>query len=180
LNFSKKYLLLVEIPVFCSNIEILDFRELSIIFATKIDNSITQIMAKLLIIYNDYFRYINTSSRIAFNDADSIVVQGRLCSRSGQLCGIIRKYGLFLRDSFPPCNRVFKQTTLGTVTFVNPKTGQNEGPVMRQLVGGSFLYFDTKPDDLGGLNHCQKVQNLEAEYFGLIFFIIFYNLFWII
>jgi hypothetical protein len=60
LNFSKKYLLLVEISVFCSNIEILDYRELSIIFATKIDNSITQNMAKISIIDNDKFRYINT------------------------------------------------------------------------------------------------------------------------
>jgi hypothetical protein len=42
LNFSKKKILLVEIPVFCSNIEILDDRELSIIVATKTDNSITQ------------------------------------------------------------------------------------------------------------------------------------------
>jgi hypothetical protein len=33
-------------------------RELSIIFATKTDNSITQKMAKLLIIENDNFRYI--------------------------------------------------------------------------------------------------------------------------
>jgi hypothetical protein len=60
LNFSKKYLLLVEIPVFCSNIEILDYHELSIIFATKTDNSITPKMAKLSIIDKDNFRYINT------------------------------------------------------------------------------------------------------------------------
>jgi hypothetical protein len=53
LNFSKKYLLLVEIPVFCSNIEILDYRELSIILATKTDNSKNQKMAKLSIIDND-------------------------------------------------------------------------------------------------------------------------------
>jgi hypothetical protein len=58
LSFSKKYLLLVEIPVFCSNVEILDYRELSIIFATKTDNSITPKMAKLSIIDNDNFRYI--------------------------------------------------------------------------------------------------------------------------
>jgi hypothetical protein len=41
INFSKKYLRFVEIPVFCSNIEILDYRELSIIFATKTDHSLT-------------------------------------------------------------------------------------------------------------------------------------------
>jgi hypothetical protein len=62
LNFSKKKKLLVEIPVFCSNIKILDYhRKLSIIFATKTDNSITQKMAKLSIIGNNNFRYINTN-----------------------------------------------------------------------------------------------------------------------
>jgi hypothetical protein len=63
LNFSKKYLLLVEIPVFCSNIQIFKYyREFSVIFATN-DNLITPKMAKLLIINNNNnnFRYINTS-----------------------------------------------------------------------------------------------------------------------
>jgi hypothetical protein len=63
LNFSKKYLLFVEIPLFCSNIEILDYRELSIIFATKTDNSITQKLAKLLMIDTDNFQYINSRKR---------------------------------------------------------------------------------------------------------------------
>jgi hypothetical protein len=61
LNFSKKYLFLVEIPIFCSNIEILDYRELLIIFATKTDNSMAPKMAKLSIIDNDNIRYINTN-----------------------------------------------------------------------------------------------------------------------
>jgi hypothetical protein len=51
---------LVEIVVVCSNIEILAYRELAIIFATKTDNSITPKMVKLSIINNDNFRYINT------------------------------------------------------------------------------------------------------------------------
>jgi hypothetical protein len=59
---KKKYLLFVEIQQFCSNIEILDYHELSIIFATKTDNSITQKMAKLSIIFdNNNFRYINSN-----------------------------------------------------------------------------------------------------------------------
>jgi hypothetical protein len=55
---------MVEILVFCSNIEIFDYRELSIIFATKTDNSIAQKMAEFSIINNDNFRYIINTNRL--------------------------------------------------------------------------------------------------------------------
>jgi hypothetical protein len=65
-DFSKKYLLFVEIQVFCLNIEILDDHALSIIFA-KTDNSIPQKMAKLSIIDNNNFRYINMTLFLTFS-----------------------------------------------------------------------------------------------------------------
>jgi hypothetical protein len=49
---------------FCQILNLVNYRELSIIFAEIIDNSITKKMAKLSIIDNDNFQYPNTKCAV--------------------------------------------------------------------------------------------------------------------
>jgi hypothetical protein len=75
----------------------------------------------------------------------STVVEARLCPNFGTLCGMIKKFGILLRNSDPHCGHRFEENLLSYVSYIHPETGKSAGPVFRKLVGDTFLYYDASP-----------------------------------
>jgi hypothetical protein len=70
----------------------------------------------------------------------SLMIEGHLC-KNGNLCGLVRKFGQFLRAPDLPCRDVFHDK-LSYVGFLDPQTGEPTGSSYRLLVGGSILYSE--------------------------------------
>lgn len=87
---------------------------------------------------------------ISFDDDDdnavAAIVEGRLCSTYGQLCGFIYKFGTTTRNADPSCPFLHEMDKISSVGFYDPTSSatlnSGGGPMLRHLLGGAYLYYD--------------------------------------
>ena len=93
-----------------------------------------------------------------------LIIISHLC-KNGQFCGLIKKFGLRLRD--PICETHLEQG-LSFIGYINPKTLKYEGSTIKTLVGRSLIY--TKYEDGNIIEKAYIFNGIDFAIVGKICF----------